>query len=370
MPAPLAKGLVLAATVLVAAGLAIYENPDVQEWLERTRRKIASALYNVGDDRYDQPQQHQYHHAATSAHDDEKVAWAVEAARRKRDEILASRYHRDRLISQQEQRTANLKRATETGYDAAGDDNHRRTSFSGFLKQDETGAYTLQNTSAEPVPPTEGMTARLRTAADRAEANQDPDAAQAVASSRSSITLRSNEAEDEDPEPLVRIHTAAAPDSRASSVMVATPLSTISTTTLGAVYALPAHEPSSSPEAVPDALGRSAYFSVDEWIDDRSSSPAMAAALVNYQSLVPLAATPLAAASDPLHAPSRSPPSLSPAPAASSPSIAGSIDDLMHDVQSRCSDVISVMSDFSGIPTPGTWTEVGSEVSEGDFGGL
>ena len=29
---------------------------------------------------------------------------------------------------------------------------------------------------------------------------------------------------------------------------------------------------------------------------------------------------------------------------------------------------MDVMSDFAGISTPGTWTEVGSEVSEGDHG--
>ncbi|KAI8941616.1 hypothetical protein NX059_002829 [Plenodomus lindquistii] len=50
MPAPLAKGLIIAASVLVAAGIAIYENPQVRQWVDQSRRKIAVALHSLGDD--------------------------------------------------------------------------------------------------------------------------------------------------------------------------------------------------------------------------------------------------------------------------------------------------------------------------------
>ncbi|KAF2231075.1 hypothetical protein EV356DRAFT_519177 [Viridothelium virens] len=52
MPAPIAaKGIIIAATVLVAAGVAIYEtNPQLRAWLEESRRKIALALQNLGPD--------------------------------------------------------------------------------------------------------------------------------------------------------------------------------------------------------------------------------------------------------------------------------------------------------------------------------
>ncbi|KAL5416749.1 hypothetical protein PMIN04_008036 [Paraphaeosphaeria minitans] len=50
MPAPLAKGLIIAASVLVAAGIAIYESPQVRQWVDQSRRKIAVALHSLGDE--------------------------------------------------------------------------------------------------------------------------------------------------------------------------------------------------------------------------------------------------------------------------------------------------------------------------------
>lgn len=48
------------------------------------------------------------------------------------------------------------------------------------------------------------------------------------------------------------------------------------------------------------------------------------------------------------------------------PSLAGSGEEVGAD--SSVDGDLDVMSDFAGISTPGTWTEVGSEVSEGDHG--
>ncbi|KAF1850626.1 uncharacterized protein K460DRAFT_18519 [Cucurbitaria berberidis CBS 394.84] len=50
MPAPLAKGIIIAASVLVAAGIAIYESPQVRQWVDQSRRKIAVALHSLGDE--------------------------------------------------------------------------------------------------------------------------------------------------------------------------------------------------------------------------------------------------------------------------------------------------------------------------------
>ena len=46
----LTSGLIIAASVIVAAGIAIYESPQVRQWADQTRRKIAIALHNLGDD--------------------------------------------------------------------------------------------------------------------------------------------------------------------------------------------------------------------------------------------------------------------------------------------------------------------------------
>ncbi|KAF2089314.1 hypothetical protein K490DRAFT_54931 [Saccharata proteae CBS 121410] len=48
MVAPVAKGAIIAASILVAAGIALYENPVVREWIDQSRRKIAIALRDLG----------------------------------------------------------------------------------------------------------------------------------------------------------------------------------------------------------------------------------------------------------------------------------------------------------------------------------
>ncbi|KAJ5987135.1 hypothetical protein N7451_011500 [Penicillium sp. IBT 35674x] len=50
MPAPLAKGIMVTVTVLVAAGVAVYQSPQFQDWLNNSRRKIAVALHSLGDE--------------------------------------------------------------------------------------------------------------------------------------------------------------------------------------------------------------------------------------------------------------------------------------------------------------------------------
>jgi len=89
MPAPLAKGLIIAASVIVAAGIAIYESPQVRAWADQTRRKIAVALHSLGDDI--QPRR------PSESSDD------FEERKRRRDELV--RRNRNELI----------KRAREEG---------------------------------------------------------------------------------------------------------------------------------------------------------------------------------------------------------------------------------------------------------------
>ncbi|KAF2245754.1 hypothetical protein BU26DRAFT_432676, partial [Trematosphaeria pertusa] len=47
---PLTTGLIIAASVIVAAGIAIYESPQVRQWVDQSRRKIAIALHSLGDE--------------------------------------------------------------------------------------------------------------------------------------------------------------------------------------------------------------------------------------------------------------------------------------------------------------------------------
>jgi hypothetical protein len=80
MPAPLAKGLIIAASVLVAAGIAIYESPQVREWVDQSRRKIALALHSLGDE-FNPP------HRRPSESEDAFDA-RQESIRRKRNELV------------------------------------------------------------------------------------------------------------------------------------------------------------------------------------------------------------------------------------------------------------------------------------------
>ncbi|ETI20200.1 hypothetical protein G647_08234 [Cladophialophora carrionii CBS 160.54] len=48
MPPPV--GIIITVSVLVAASIAAYENPQVRAWIDRTRHKIAMGLHSLGDE--------------------------------------------------------------------------------------------------------------------------------------------------------------------------------------------------------------------------------------------------------------------------------------------------------------------------------
>ncbi|KAF2684211.1 hypothetical protein K458DRAFT_452002 [Lentithecium fluviatile CBS 122367] len=79
---PLQTGLIIAASVLVAAGIAIYESPQVRQWVDQSRRKIAVALHSLGDEI--QPRR------SSESSDD------FELRKRKREELV--RRNRNELI--------------------------------------------------------------------------------------------------------------------------------------------------------------------------------------------------------------------------------------------------------------------------------
>ena len=43
-------GILVTVSVLVAAGVAVYNSPQFQEWMTNSRRKLAVALHNLGDE--------------------------------------------------------------------------------------------------------------------------------------------------------------------------------------------------------------------------------------------------------------------------------------------------------------------------------
>lgn len=86
MPAPLAKGIIVGVSVLVAAGIAVYESPQFRRWVNQSRRKIAIALYNLGDEIH--PQQPISQDISMTEETNEA---AVERRRQAREEIAQRR---------------------------------------------------------------------------------------------------------------------------------------------------------------------------------------------------------------------------------------------------------------------------------------
>ncbi|MCJ1467379.1 hypothetical protein MMC07_006003 [Pseudocyphellaria aurata] len=86
MPAPLAKGLLISLSVIFAAGLAVYENPQVRQWVDSSRRKIAIALHSLGDE-ITPPSNSRDSSPDASTREDESLE-AVERRRKARQDIL------------------------------------------------------------------------------------------------------------------------------------------------------------------------------------------------------------------------------------------------------------------------------------------
>ena len=75
----------LSLSLIFAAGAALYENPQVRQWVDENRRKVAQALHSLGDELAPQP--HQRSASDASTREDESPE-AVERRRRARNEIL------------------------------------------------------------------------------------------------------------------------------------------------------------------------------------------------------------------------------------------------------------------------------------------
>lgn len=74
-------------SLLLAAGLAVYEHPQIKQWVDESRRKIAFALHNLGDD-LDPPSPSPRDSFRDASTREDNSPEAVERRRRARQEIL------------------------------------------------------------------------------------------------------------------------------------------------------------------------------------------------------------------------------------------------------------------------------------------
>ncbi|KAK0507447.1 hypothetical protein JMJ35_009970 [Cladonia borealis] len=133
MPAPLAKGLLISLSFLFAAGLAAYENPHVRQWIDESRRKVAMALHSLGDEVAPPSQSRDASPDASTRESEDPEA--VERRRKARQEIL----ERGRMLEER-RRSKQPASPKAKSFDELVDQD-------GTLKTEETSATT---TAAEP----------------------------------------------------------------------------------------------------------------------------------------------------------------------------------------------------------------------------
>jgi len=367
-----AKGAIIAVSLAAAAAIAVYESPDVQRFAEQFRRRIAIALHSLGDEinpnssrrnpeqpRFNRPEDAEGF--MRSAAEASGVDADEESKRRQREELMY--WNRLHLERKEKERQAEEK------------DVRRGSNFDDFLHEDTTasekGTY-VYNTGAD---------VQMSVASDEGLFRRRGEGARGLDRG----ALYANPFADEHNIEMEDQHTA---DSRLMSSAISEDIYTANDLKTG--YSTPtlAHEQtpqlidiSDPPISVPEtehesasvyefgveneeyvtagqAQPESAYASIQAWADSSASSNDNGGA--NFYS--PLPHSPRSAPSEPEEFVNSDAGMATPTDSAS---LAGSGEDVARDDVSEAESKMDVLSD-EGISTPGTWTEVGSVVSESE----
>lgn len=150
----------------MAAGIAVYENPNVREWIEKNRQRLAERWYPADADAQ---RRHEPHSPETKrrqhAKEEAERTAAVDAARRKREEIM--RVNGETLQRRHSARSHDGEITTRKTPSSSEKQEDGHTSFDDFLRDDGSGAYTLHSTGVELNQPIPGDGGELRQRADR-----------------------------------------------------------------------------------------------------------------------------------------------------------------------------------------------------------
>jgi len=93
-------GIIITVSILLAAGFAIYESPQVREWVDNSRRKIAIALHSLGDEINPRSRLPPSRHDSSMSED--ASAEAEERRRRARQEII----QRGKILEEKKRRSS------------------------------------------------------------------------------------------------------------------------------------------------------------------------------------------------------------------------------------------------------------------------
>lgn len=102
-------GIIITVSILVAATLAAYENPNVRAWIDRTRQKVAMGVYSLGDEIH--PRQSRAMRSSTDASMMEEKSDAAEARRQR---VRAEIMERTRVLREGRKRPKPLGSTTPT----------------------------------------------------------------------------------------------------------------------------------------------------------------------------------------------------------------------------------------------------------------
>ena len=319
-------GLIISLSLLFAAGLAVYENPQVRQWVDESRRKIAIALHSLGDEV--QPRRDSRSEDASTREDDSPEAEA--RRRRAREEIL----ERGRVMEERRRAREEKPPARARSFDDLVDQD-------GNLKDEKSAAIS---TTAIEVTAREGV--RKRNTEARGQENgsmmANPFADETLVDLHSSesftpTTRHSQDfeqstpilsspatlAEHPSPERVDALHSTDQASNHPSEQLIdLTPTTSSSSAHHDDLSELSHPHPPSQPLH---------YWSVNEWAETTSAS-------------------------------FYTPPQSEAGREAQQTNISSTIDETNAAAEESDIDVVSDMS--IGQSTPGSWTEVGSVVSE------
>jgi hypothetical protein len=335
-------GVIITVSILLAAGIAVYENPNIREWIDRSRHKIAMALHSLGDDV--EPRSRSPRLDDPSMRED-----ASEVAEARRRQARAEIMERGRIMEERRRR----KQASRSGSDSSQTFDNV-VDKDGMLKKNDTIQAT--STAVEPGSVSEGLTSRQK----------EPQGQGLHESVDSAISLRQLS-----PQPLTNRSEADPFTSRYEQEMrnawnlplLGTENAALSShASESLIDFTPTSEFPPDPEvSVPDngqtyhEVDRSQYFSAAASTSSHTLSNDEPEFYYAHPSNPgqPIAPVPM-----------QDNRSQIPVSVSSAPSIAGSMDHVQaSDVEGSEYGVISELGD--GIHTPGSaWTDVGSVVSD------
>ncbi|KUJ10252.1 uncharacterized protein LY89DRAFT_710629 [Mollisia scopiformis] len=374
-PNPAAVGVVVAVSIVAAAAIAVYESPQARQFAEDVRRKIAIALHSLGDEINPQSRQPRFNRPEdaegflmSQAGADPGIDADEESKKRQREELMY--WNAVHLEKKEKERQMNGTRP---------ENRSRGSSFDDFLHEDpsgEKGTY-VYNTGTD-TNQTEGLRNRGVQGLNRGSfyANPFGDEHNIEMDEQRAIDASLMDPDMSEREEMMSDIYSANEDPRPSRQTPATIAEQLIDTSDDPVPDPPVSFPTMEDHFMGETTNftnmatadrdDSAYASIHAWADNANHS------FYSPLPVTPGAITPqqqeVRPSSPTFSDPDVSVPGSGFATPTDSASLAGSGEEIWAPRSGATSEADVMSVDGEGVSTPGTWTEVGSVVSEDDVG--